>query len=129
VNAILPVTQFALPDEKAYWLYESGRFKHGVGMRMVQRIIVVRDGRLAAYEEDIGEWDWKKNRTFQSVGLFEYSVAELREHAEMARNGKEPEPMYEPINLLEAWDRDIDRNRKARLHQSIIGSSYWRQRS
>lgn len=115
-------------DEKAWWLSEKGVVSPIQGMRRVQRIIVRRDGEMAAYDEDRGIWDQKHDFVFQIPSLWVYSVAELQEMADRAREGKVPQEPEEPIDLLQTWLEELDERWIAAQHRSVSGPLFRKER-
>lgn len=78
-----PVTVAIRQDEMAWELREFN--KAGVGYRRYQVITVVRDDKLTEWWDDLGPAAEFFGEGFIIPSLFEHSVAELREMAEIAR--------------------------------------------
>ena len=113
-------TAWVSPDEKAYRLTETWQ-RTPLGDRRVQRIQVLRDDRIAVYEQDVGPWDMEKDHPFYFPSMGEYSVAEVQEVAMQSREGR---PLREPddrLDILAAWQRNLDERRMRRDHRSSFG--------
>lgn len=89
--AVVRVTSYVQKDEKAACLVErihvlpdpaNPNVHHA---RRVQTITVNRDGQLADYTTDLGPASQYKSQEFQILGVWEHSVAELQEMADIER--------------------------------------------
>lgn len=126
--AVKLATAFVLPDEKAYWLTETWR-RTPIGTRRMQRIMVLRGDEIVAHEEDLGAWDMDVDKPFQAPGFWEYSVAELQDIAQQAREQKPPTDSDDRIDLVQTWAQELDERRMQRDHQSTFGPYFRKERN
>ncbi len=85
---IIVATSYVKPDEKAYSLQEIHEQSPGSrGFHRYRIILVNRDGKLAEYREDMSLASrFKGVRQFNVPSLWEHSVAELLDIADVLRN-------------------------------------------
>jgi len=117
--ALSLATHVLLPDEKAYWLISTWQ-RTPLGDRRVERIWVLRNDQIVMHEEDKGPWDMTRDHPFQAAGLWLYSVAELREIAEVGAGMKAPDD-DEHLGLLQVWFEELDERRMQAAHRSVSG--------
>ena len=85
---IIPATLSVNGSEKAYSLQEAHLQSPGSrGFHRYRILIVNRDGKLAEYREDMGlAKNFKGVRQFNVPSLWEHSVEELLDIADLLRN-------------------------------------------
>ena len=122
---VMPATNFVLPDEKAYWFIETWQRVPFLGDRRVQRIVVRRSDELSVFQEDMGPWDWATDRPSQAPGLWQYTVAQLREITDIGRGRADPQ-QYEPIDIKTVYMEEMDERRMG--HRSVFGRFFKKER-
>lgn len=91
MSKIVPVTTTIFGNEKAWTYMEIHKQSPGSrGRRRYRIIVVLRDGELAEYREDLGPASkFKGVRELNIPSLFEHTVDELMDLAELLRNEAE----------------------------------------
>ena len=88
MNKLIPATLSVNENEKAWSLQEVHEQSPGSrGFHRYRKILVNRDGKLSEFIEDMGlAKDFKGIRPFNIPSLWEHSVAELLDLADVLRN-------------------------------------------
>jgi len=87
MDSIVPVALTVTGNEKAWTYMEAHQQSPGSrGMRRYRIIVVLRDGTLSEYREDMGDAKkFKGARQLHIPSLFEHTVDELRNWADDLR--------------------------------------------
>lgn len=130
VQHLTVATSYVLPDEKVWAFAETWQRVPGLGDRRVQRIQVKRGDALAVYEEDVGSFDPDKDHIFSApMCFFEYSVAEMKELAELSRDNKPLREPEEHMDILGEWLKDLDEAQMRRDHKSTSRAYFRKERA
>lgn len=134
MKQILPVTYSVMDDEPCYWLTEQHLQSPGSkGFRRYQIAWVMRGDKLHEFTTDLGpaskfkgveQFNVQGGGTDVDTGRIwiEHTVAELREIADVHRNGLMGKaPTYEPIDYRALLTDQMDRKRRERKRQSTFG--------
>ena len=128
MSALTVATSYVIPDEKV-WAFAETWQRTVLGNRRIQRFQVKRGDALAVYEEDMGAFDPQADHIFSApMCYWEYSVAEMRELAQLSRDNK---PLREPedrIDLIGVWAKELDERRMERDHRSTFGPYFKKER-
>lgn len=83
---------------------------------------------MAVYEEDVGPFNPAKDQEFRSPCFWLYSVAEMREVAQLAREDK---PLQEPENRMDirrVFLETLEERKAQREHRSVVGPHFRKER-
>lgn len=130
---IVPATPFVSNDEKCALLAEVNlRTPDSRGFHRYQILYVVRNDALAEHRVDLGPRERFTAAQFRVPGgvgnEILHTVGELRDIADLQRNGYIPMPIRPPSDLVEEWHDLNDRRRKAKRNQSLFGPAGHHQR-
>jgi hypothetical protein len=125
--------QAVTPDEKAFRLAELVLMAPDYsGFRRYQLIIVNRNDELAEYREDMGPAAGFTAPEFNILAMWEHSVAELREMADLNRDDywtKRTAEIQAESTLIDDWIDQSEERREIVQNRSTFGPGYRKQRN